>query len=308
MLFASGMAAISAVLLPSLSRGAVFVLPDDCYISTRRIARDYLEPRGVEVIDDPHCRACTGAAARPGHAALAREPVEPRPRPVRHPRAGRRRSRARGDGRGGQHACHAARPAPARAGRRLLGHERHQAPFGPRRHAAGQRHGRRLGARRVAARLAHAHGRDPGAVRGLARASLAGHARRPPGARVRERDGDRRAARGPRRRDRRPLPGPARRPWPRARDAADVALRHGRLVRPRVAGACGVLPREGEADRRGHQLRRGAHERPSAAPDGARTRCPRASSASAWGARPQRISWRTFLQPYFELWTSGCTG
>ena len=52
-LFASGMAAITAVLLPSLSRGAVLVLPSDCYISTRRIARDYLEPRGVEVVMVP---------------------------------------------------------------------------------------------------------------------------------------------------------------------------------------------------------------------------------------------------------------
>jgi cystathionine gamma-lyase len=52
-LFASGMAAIAAVLLPSLSRGAVFVLPSDCYISTRAIAREYLGPREVEVIEIP---------------------------------------------------------------------------------------------------------------------------------------------------------------------------------------------------------------------------------------------------------------
>lgn len=51
--FASGMAAIAAVLLPSLSRGATLVLPSDCYMSTRRIALDYLEPRGVEVIMIP---------------------------------------------------------------------------------------------------------------------------------------------------------------------------------------------------------------------------------------------------------------
>jgi cystathionine gamma-lyase len=48
--FATGMAAITAVLLPSLSRGAVLVMPSDCYMSARRVALDYLEPRGVEVM------------------------------------------------------------------------------------------------------------------------------------------------------------------------------------------------------------------------------------------------------------------
>jgi cystathionine gamma-lyase len=52
-LFASGMAAVTAVLLPALSRGAVFALPSDCYMSTRRIAREYLAPRGVEVVEIP---------------------------------------------------------------------------------------------------------------------------------------------------------------------------------------------------------------------------------------------------------------
>jgi cystathionine gamma-lyase len=52
-LFASGMAAITAVLLPTLSRGAVLVLPSDCYMSTRQIAREYLAARGVEVIEIP---------------------------------------------------------------------------------------------------------------------------------------------------------------------------------------------------------------------------------------------------------------
>jgi cystathionine gamma-lyase len=51
--FASGMAAITAVLLPALSRGAVLVLPSDCYMSTRTIARDYLAAREVEVIEIP---------------------------------------------------------------------------------------------------------------------------------------------------------------------------------------------------------------------------------------------------------------
>jgi cystathionine gamma-lyase len=52
-LFASGMAAVTAVLLPALSRGAVLVLPSDCYMSVRTVARVYLAPRGVEVIEVP---------------------------------------------------------------------------------------------------------------------------------------------------------------------------------------------------------------------------------------------------------------
>jgi cystathionine gamma-lyase len=52
-LFASGMAAVTAVLLPGLGRGAVLVLPSDCYMSTRRIADEYLASRGVDVIEIP---------------------------------------------------------------------------------------------------------------------------------------------------------------------------------------------------------------------------------------------------------------
>jgi cystathionine gamma-lyase len=52
-LFASGMAAVTAVLLPSLSRGATLVMPSDCYMSVRRVAEDYLASRGVEVIQIP---------------------------------------------------------------------------------------------------------------------------------------------------------------------------------------------------------------------------------------------------------------
>jgi cystathionine gamma-lyase len=52
-LFASGMAAVTAVLLPLLAPGDVLVLPSDCYMSTRTVAREYLAPRGVEVIEAP---------------------------------------------------------------------------------------------------------------------------------------------------------------------------------------------------------------------------------------------------------------
>ncbi|MBJ7330962.1 MAG: cystathionine gamma-lyase [Solirubrobacteraceae bacterium] len=47
--FASGMAAASAVLLPSLSRGDVLVLPEECYGGIKALVRDRLEPEGVVV-------------------------------------------------------------------------------------------------------------------------------------------------------------------------------------------------------------------------------------------------------------------
>jgi cystathionine gamma-lyase len=47
--FASGMAAVTAVLLPNLTPGDVLAIASDTYFSTRRIATDYLGARGVEV-------------------------------------------------------------------------------------------------------------------------------------------------------------------------------------------------------------------------------------------------------------------
>jgi cystathionine gamma-lyase len=48
-LFSSGMAAASAVLLPRLRPGDVLVAPSDCYMGVRSLARSYLAERGVEV-------------------------------------------------------------------------------------------------------------------------------------------------------------------------------------------------------------------------------------------------------------------
>jgi cystathionine gamma-lyase len=48
-LFASGMAAVSALLLPDLGRGDVLVLPTDGYPGARALAEEQLAPRGVEV-------------------------------------------------------------------------------------------------------------------------------------------------------------------------------------------------------------------------------------------------------------------
>jgi cystathionine gamma-lyase len=47
--FASGMAAMSAVLLARLERGDVLVAPHDGYPGVRQLAAEYLTPRGVEV-------------------------------------------------------------------------------------------------------------------------------------------------------------------------------------------------------------------------------------------------------------------
>ena len=47
--FASGMAAISAVLLTTLGPGDVLVAPADGYYTVRTLAREHLEPGGVEV-------------------------------------------------------------------------------------------------------------------------------------------------------------------------------------------------------------------------------------------------------------------
>ena len=47
--FASGMAAVTAVVVPSLRPGDVLVAPSDAYPGIRSIATEHLEPRGVEV-------------------------------------------------------------------------------------------------------------------------------------------------------------------------------------------------------------------------------------------------------------------
>jgi cystathionine gamma-lyase len=64
--FASGMAAVTAVVVPALAPGDVLVAPSDAYPGIRAIARDVLEPRGVEVrlvaTDDAAVRAALPGA------------------------------------------------------------------------------------------------------------------------------------------------------------------------------------------------------------------------------------------------------
>jgi cystathionine gamma-lyase len=52
-LFASGMAACSAVLLTLLRPGSALVLPSDCYMHVRGLARGHLRESGVEVTEIP---------------------------------------------------------------------------------------------------------------------------------------------------------------------------------------------------------------------------------------------------------------
>ena len=64
--FASGMAAVTAVVVPALGPGDVLVAPSDAYPGIRTIARDVLAPRGVEVrlvaTDDAAVRAALPGA------------------------------------------------------------------------------------------------------------------------------------------------------------------------------------------------------------------------------------------------------
>jgi cystathionine gamma-lyase len=64
--FASGMAAVTAVVVPALRPGDVLVAPSDGYPGIRTIARDLLEPRGVQVrlvpTDDAAVRAALPGA------------------------------------------------------------------------------------------------------------------------------------------------------------------------------------------------------------------------------------------------------
>jgi cystathionine gamma-lyase len=64
--FSAGMAAVSAVVIPNLHTGDVLVAPSDAYPGIRAIARDVLEPNGVEVrlvpTDDAAVRAALPGA------------------------------------------------------------------------------------------------------------------------------------------------------------------------------------------------------------------------------------------------------
>ena len=138
--FSSGMAAVSAVLLSQVRSGRRRACCRPT--ATRRPARssERLESYGVTVRLAPTAGDAQLAALRRRPAAVAGDAVEPGPRRVRHPAAGRRRARGGRAGRRRQHPGHPARPAPAGARRRLLAGQRHQGAHRPRRPAARLRH------------------------------------------------------------------------------------------------------------------------------------------------------------------------
>ena len=77
-LFASGMAAVSAVLLPGLRAGDVLVVPADGYPGARDVAREHLAPRGVEVRAVPTHDESIGAALAGATLVWLESPSNPR--------------------------------------------------------------------------------------------------------------------------------------------------------------------------------------------------------------------------------------
>ncbi|HEX3318353.1 MAG TPA: cystathionine gamma-lyase [Solirubrobacteraceae bacterium] len=69
LVFASGMAAATAILLPALRPGDAVVLPSDGYFQVRALAREHLTPRGIEVRQVPTDEEAVRAAL-PGAALL----------------------------------------------------------------------------------------------------------------------------------------------------------------------------------------------------------------------------------------------
>ena len=75
--FASGMAAISAVLLGSLGAGDVLVLPSDGYFTVRELAERRLVPRGVELLLVPTDEAAIRGALDGATLVLIETPSNP---------------------------------------------------------------------------------------------------------------------------------------------------------------------------------------------------------------------------------------
>jgi cystathionine gamma-lyase len=139
LVFASGMAAISAVLFSQLRAGDIVVLPDDGY-QVLPLVRAQLEAYGIEVRTAP-----TGGDAQldvlDGAKLLWIETPSNPGLDVCDVRRLVEAAHARGcPGRRRQHPGDPARAAPAGAGRRLLRGQRHQAAHRARRHPARLRH------------------------------------------------------------------------------------------------------------------------------------------------------------------------
>ena len=257
MLFASGMAAVAAVLLHAAEPGDAVVIARRLLPRRRELAHDAARPRGVEVRAAPRPARRGGARARPGLDGDARRTrrstsaTSPRSR-----RATRRHARS-----WTTRTADATRPAAARAGRRLVGGERDQAASAATATSCSATSPR---ATRSASRPCAPGARDAGAIPGpfeawLAHRSLA-DARRcgsSAGARTRWRIAE--AARGARDVAGVRYPGLPGDPGPRDGARARCAARDRRLVRPRQPRAAERFLAAARAGRRGDELRRRAH-------------------------------------------------
>jgi cystathionine gamma-lyase len=76
--FSSGMAAVSAVVLPQLAPGSVLVAPGDAYPGIRHLAASDLEPHGIEVRLVPTDTAAIVAAAEGAALVWVESPSNPR--------------------------------------------------------------------------------------------------------------------------------------------------------------------------------------------------------------------------------------
>ncbi len=75
--FSSGMAAVSAVLVPLTRPGDVVVIPADCYGAVRSLASEHLEPRGVAVRLVPTHQDTMEEAAEGARIVWAESPSNP---------------------------------------------------------------------------------------------------------------------------------------------------------------------------------------------------------------------------------------
>ena len=166
--FPSGMAAISAAFFATLRAGDRILIPADGYYTTRAPRRPLPRPPRRRR-RHPADRGLRGRRVRRLPTSLRRDAVEPRPRRLRHRRGCHRGPRSGRDCRRRQHHDDALRAAPARPRRRRGGGGRHQGAEWPFRPAARPRRQPRRRADGRCARLEEARGRDPRAVRGVAR-------------------------------------------------------------------------------------------------------------------------------------------
>ena len=114
-LFSSGMAAVHAALETTVRPGDVLVAPSDGYPGIRAIARDHLEPRGIEVRLVPTDDAAVRDALPGATAVFLESPSNPALNVLDIAAIA---PRHRGAGRGRQHAGGPAAPGRVRARRR----------------------------------------------------------------------------------------------------------------------------------------------------------------------------------------------